>query len=163
MRGATMLAGLLVLSLGCGGDPEILPPANPTPAPPPQPPRPRVTVRFEYHAPTEIDPEIARRYRSCAGLVGHTHMHASWLGFDVVPFRPEGDDLWWLSVDDVPIGYRRIRVSDANACPVHPTGAVEAHAVYANGVLLTRQVDTPGTGTEPGFSFTVDSEGVVTP
>lgn len=35
--------------------------------------------------------------------------------------------------------------------------------VFANGVLLTRIVDTPGNGTEPGLAFTVSASGGVTP
>jgi hypothetical protein len=35
--------------------------------------------------------------------------------------------------------------------------------VYANDVLLTERVGTPGTGTEPGFGFSVAEDGTVTP
>lgn len=43
-----------------------------------------------------------------------------------------------------------------------PNGASTMN-VFANGVLLTRIVDTPGNGTEPGLAFTVSASGGVTP
>lgn len=159
---AGKFALVFALLAGCGGtEPPMTGP--PPPPPPPSPPRPTTTVTFEYHASTAIDPTIIENFRSCAILVGHTHIHTSWHQFDATNFRPKGDMLWAVTFDEVPLGLKRIRVSDANACPLHPTGAVEANVVYANGVLLTRTTDTPGTGIEPGFAFSVDEEGVVTP
>jgi hypothetical protein len=143
-------------ALACGED------TDPS-APPGPPPSPKQTVRFEYRASTEADLEVFEGRRSCFLSVGRTHLHMSWHGFELAPFAPLGEDLWVLSRDDVPVGEHRIRVSDANACLVNPTGAVEAEVVFANDVKLTRHVDTPGTGTEPGFAFAVHADGTVTP
>jgi len=35
--------------------------------------------------------------------------------------------------------------------------------VFANDVRLTRLVDTPGNGIEPGFAFIVSADGSVSP
>jgi len=71
--------------------------------------------------------------------------------------------LWTGSFSDVPPGRNSVRISDANACTASSTGAVTARAVFANGILLTEIVDTPGSGIEPGFGFSVDTSGRVTP
>ena len=42
------------------------------------------------------------------------------------------------------------------------TGA-STERVSANGTLLTRVVDTPGSGIEPGLAFEVAADGSVTP
>lgn len=146
-------SGMLVVAglVGCGGDdrPLLLEP---------------VSVRFEYRASTRVNQEVVMNQRACATLVGRTHIHPSWESFDIVFLRPEGAMLWTRTFNNVPsLRVNRIRVSDANVCDRNPTGAVTDRVVYANDVLLTQRVDTPGTGTEPGFSFSVDVEGVVTP
>lgn len=122
-----------------------------------------VMVRFEYRASTEVDQAIAAEKANCAQNVGFTHVHPSWRDYSVVRMAPEGPELWSATFSDVPIGGGKIRVSDANACATHRAGAVTAHVVYANGVLLTREVDTPGDGIEPGFGFKVSAEGIVEP
>ena len=72
-------------------------------------------------------------------------------------------DRWQITFDDVPVdSEQRIRISDPNACRTDPNGASTTN-IFANGVLLTRVVDTPGNGTEPGLAFTVAAGGVVTP
>ena len=57
---------------------------------------------------------------------------------------------------------QRIRISDPNACALNATGA-STDGVSANGTLLTRVVDTPGSGVEPGLAFEVAADGSVTP
>lgn len=47
-------------------------------------------------------------------------------------------------------------------CADNPTGAATQN-VSANAVLLTNVVDTPGSGVEPGLSFTVDADRQITP
>ena len=72
-------------------------------------------------------------------------------------------DRWELSFADVPAGPRlSLRISDGNVCDENPTGAATRN-VFANNVLLTEIVTTPGSGPEPGFAFTVDASGRVTP
>jgi hypothetical protein len=122
-----------------------------------------VAVRFEYRAPTVTDGAIAFAYPACIQLVGRTHIHPSWQDFRLVFMTAEEPDLWTVSFQTVRPGRHSIRVSDPNACVENDTGAVTAHAVYANGTLLTRMVDTPGTGIEPGFSLAVSLDGSVQP
>ncbi len=74
-----------------------------------------------------------------------------------------GPDRWEITFQDAPIGgEQRIRVSDPNVCPQNPTGAA-TEGVSANGVTLTRIVDTPGSGIEPGLAFSVSADGAVMP
>lgn len=122
-----------------------------------------IEVRFEYRESTAVDEEVVSQHSGCAALVGRTHIHPSWQGWRVFRLRPEGPTLWALTFTDVLPGPLAIRVSDANVCDENSTGAVTSRSVFANGVLLTRQVDTPGTGVEPGFAFRVDETGTVTP
>lgn len=124
-----------------------------------------VTVRFEYRAATATNPAVEAAHPNCVALVGVTHIHPGWREFRLVPLIAESAELWSIELGDVPASLRQsIRISDPNACAENPTGAVTAHRVFANGVLLTRQVQTPGgEGPEPGFSFAVDAEGRVRP
>lgn len=133
--------------------------------------RPTVTVVFDYFAPTERDTSVGESHPNCFVAVGHTHFHPSWKSFRLYPFEIVGDDHFQITFDRVPTGsLQRIRVSDPNACVRDPCGA-STRNVFANGVELTRVVDTPGgcsfTNTtpadEPGLAFTVLEDGTVTP
>ena len=146
------LALFALLSFACGSEPD-----------PSVTPRERLTVRFDYRAPTEVDPQVIEDHPSCAQLVGLTHIHPSWRRYEVIALKAEGPELWTWTFDDVPLGENKIRVSDRNACTINATGAVTATVVYANDVLLTKRVGTPGTGTEPGFGFTLVEDGAVVP
>jgi hypothetical protein len=148
-----MLALALVIA-ACGGEDMS---STPTP------PREKVTVTFEYRAPTMLDPMIREERLDCVLLVGETHIHLGWRNFEAVNLRQVPPDLFTITFDDVPVGGHRIRVSDGNACRLNITGAVTTLNVFANGVLLTRRVETPGSGIEPGFGLSVDSDGSVTP
>ncbi len=64
--------------------------------------------------------------------------------------------------DDVVLVRLSLRVSDPNVCTENSTGAATRN-VFANDVLLVDIVPTPGSGTEPGLAFTVDTDGTVTP
>lgn len=131
---------------------------------PPNSEIPKVEVRFEYRASTEVDEAVVAANRGCANIVGPTHIHPSWQNFRTVNLQANGADLWARSFFDVPVGSARIRVSDANACDTDPNGAVTAPLIFANGVLLTKIVETPGDGiTEPGFLFTVLEDTQVVP
>lgn len=121
------------------------------------------TVKFEYFASTSIDPQVAQQFSDCVQGVGQTHIHPSWRNFVRINMTAQGDDLWIISFDDVPTNIlQRIRISDPNVCADNPTGA-STDGIFANGVELTNIVDTPGSGIEPGVSFTVDPQGNVTP
>jgi hypothetical protein len=154
LRAMKRAAGILVFLIACGEAAEEM-----TPTPEEKVAR----VRFEYRARTVIPDEFAQQYAACAALVGPTHIHPSWRDYRVIRLHPEEPELWTAIFPDVPVGSSKIRISDVNACPTHPTGAVTAHLVYANGVLLTRKVDTPGDGIEPGFYFEAREDGTVEP
>lgn len=144
---------LALLVLGCDGGEDATEPPAAT----------RATVEFTYEAPTSIDPVVAQRFPNCVQGVGQTHIHPGWRDFARFDMTAVGADRWEISFADVPVGSeQRIRVSDPNVCADNPTGAATAN-VMANGVLLTRIVDTPGAGTEPGLAFTVAADGTVTP
>ncbi|MCK6544729.1 hypothetical protein L6R52_02595 [Myxococcota bacterium] len=128
----------------------------------PEPGSKWLPVRFEYRASTTVDTAVVGAHRGCAEIVGPTHIHLGWRSFSKTDLRAEGPELWALDTL-APAGQHAIRVSDANVCDENETGAVTARVVYANGVLLTRVVSTPGDGPEPGFSFSLDDEGVAYP
>lgn len=120
-------------------------------------------VEFAYLAATAIDPAVVSQFPACTNGVGRTHIHPGWRGFARVDMTSVGNTRWEITFSDVPVGAeQRIRVSDPNTCAVNPTGA-SVQNVFANGVLLQRVVDTPGSGTEPGLAFSVNAAGVVTP
>ena len=121
------------------------------------------TVVFSYAAPTATDPDIAAMFPQCVQGVSVTHLHAGWDGFQAFAFSAMGSDRWQITFTDVPVGSeQRIRVSDPNTCALNATGASTV-GVSANGTLLTRVVDTPGNGIEPGLAFAVTADGSVTP
>ena len=120
-------------------------------------------VEFVYQASTSIDPDVAAAHAACVAGVGQTHIHPSWLSFSRIDMRAVGVERWEITFEDVPIDMlQSIRVSDPNVCADNPTGAATQN-VSANAVLLTNVVDTPGSGIEPGLSFTVDANRQVTP
>ncbi len=149
---AIALASCGVVLMGCAGDDPAGPPGSAT-----------ATVRFVYAASTSIDPAVQQQFPACVQGVGQTHIHPGWRAFVRVNMQAVGADRWEIELADVPVGSeQRIRVSDPNVCAQNATGAA-TQGVRANGVLLTRVVDTPGSGIEPGLAFTVASGGVVTP
>ena len=120
-------------------------------------------VEFVYQASTSIDPDVAAAHAACVGGVGQTHIHPSWLNFSRIDMRAVGVERWEITFENVPIDVlQSIRVSDPNVCADNPTGAATQN-VSANAVILTNVVDTPGSGVEPGLSFTVDANRQVTP
>ena len=127
-------------------------------------PNAQVTVvEFVYEASTGIDPDVAAAHGACVIGVGQTHIHPSWLNFSRIDMTAVGMERWEITFENVPIdALQSIRVSDPNVCADNPTGAATQN-VSANTVLLTNVVDTPGSGVEPGLSFTVDANRQVTP
>ena len=147
-----LLGGVALALVGCDDNAS-----SPT-----APSTPTATVRFDYRAPTSLNPILTPTSPTCVGAVGHTHIDPSWRGFARVDMQAVGAD-WQSRFTDVPIDDRlAIRVSDANVCDENPTGA-STRNVFANDVLLVDIVPTPGSGTEPGLAFTVDVDGTVTP
>jgi hypothetical protein len=122
-----------------------------------------VNVTFVYQASTLLDPNIEARFPACVRAIGNTHIHASWRGFAASNLVAQGTDRWEFSYSDVPVNQvLSFRINDPNECDSDPNGAVTTN-IFANGVRLTNVVGTPGNGTEPGLSFTVNSSGIVTP
>ncbi len=143
----------LVASTACGGG-DGSTATGPTRA---------VAVEFVYRAPTRVDLAVAERYPACVAGVGRTHIHPSWLDFQLVHLAEAGPDRWQIAFSSVPVGRRySVRISDPNACATDPNGA-STNNVYANGVLLTQIVSTPGNGQEPGLAFTVSADGQILP
>ncbi len=92
-----------------------------------------------------------------------THVHPSWLGYIRINMSVAAEDRWEISLDAVPLRRSHaIRINDPNACATDPNGATTRN-VFANGVLLTRIVNTPGNGPEPGLAFTVTEDGQIIP
>lgn len=121
------------------------------------------TVVFSYRASTVTDPAVVAAHRACGDHVGPTHIHLGWISFFRNNLAAVGPQEWRYTADNVPSGgEQQIRVNDPNACTGDPNGAVTVN-VYANGVLLTKGVATPGNGLEPGLAFRVAPDGTVTP
>ena len=136
---------------GCGDDAPAGPSAS------------LATVRFVYRAATAPRTDLPPSARECVQGVGRTHIHPSWRAFDRIEMNPVGADRWEIGFTDAPAGVRlSIRVSDGNVCDENATGAATRN-VFANDVLLTEIVPTPGSGIEPGLAFTVAPDGRVTP
>jgi hypothetical protein len=153
LTGAACVAVLATVAVSCvrGGDGPTGPSAT------------RAAVVISYRAATAPRADLPASLQACVDGVGPTHTHPSWRDFAGLPLGAVGSNRWELSFDDVPVGQRvSLRVNDGNACDEHPTGAVTRN-VFANDVLLTDQVTTPGAGPEPGFAFTIDAAGRVTP
>ena len=120
------------------------------------------TVRIVYRGQVAPRTDLPQSTATCVSGVGQTHVHPSWRTFTAFPFQAVGNQ-WEITFNDVPTTARQsIRVSDGNVCDENPTGAATRN-VFANDVLLTEIVTTPGSGPEPGFAFSVDTAGRVTP
>jgi hypothetical protein len=121
------------------------------------------TVEFAYSAPTAPDQAIATQFPACFQGVNQTHIHPSWRQFEAFVLTADGPDRWTITFDDVPVGVeQRFRINDPNHCDQNATGATTT-SITANDVTLSRMVDTPGSGLEPGLAFTVTGSGAVTP
>lgn len=146
------LAILAAAGIACdsGGLPDPIGPAT-------------TAVIISYVAPTAADPDIAADFPVCVNRVGRTHVRPSWRNFQRFDLSPATGVRWQIVLPDVPVNQEvSIRVSDPNACDTDPNGTTTEN-VFANGVELTRVVDTPGNGNEPGLAFTVSGDGEVTP
>jgi hypothetical protein len=121
------------------------------------------TVAFAYSAPTAPDQTVATQFPACFQGVNQTHIHPGWREYEGISLTASGPDRWTITFDDVPVGVeQRFRINDPNHCDLNATGATTTD-ITANGVALTRVVDTPGSGVEPGLAFTVSGGGGVTP
>ena len=148
-----LVIGIVWLSLGCSGGGGSNPAA----------PVPTARVEFVYRSATATDAAVRAAFPDCVAAVGVTHIHPGWRDFVRISLTRVGGDRWEITFTDVPVGSeQRIRISDPNSCDSDPNGA-STDNVFANDVRLTRIVDTPGNGVEPGLAFSVAVDGTVTP
>jgi hypothetical protein len=149
-----LLCGAL-LTAACGGSDSGSSPTSPAAST-------NATVRIVYRAPVTPRSDLPQSTATCVSGVGQTHIHPSWRQFIAIPLQA-GSNQWEITFTDVPTTARQsIRVSDGNVCDENPTGAATRN-IFANDVLLTGIVTTPGSGPEPGLAFAVDAAGRVTP
>lgn len=151
----SLASAVVVTTLACGGYDSGPSPAGPTTS--------TATVRIDYRAQTASRTDLPQSAAACVSGVGQTHIHPSWRSFVAIPLTAAAADRWVITFTDVPISVRQsIRVSDGNVCDENPTGAATRN-IFANDVLLTEIVTTPGSGPEPGLAFSVDLNGRITP
>jgi hypothetical protein len=117
------------------------------------------TVRFVYAGPTAARTDLPASAQPCVNGVGLTHIHPSWREFQAFALTAVPPSRYEITLNDVPIGTQvSFRINDRNWCDVNPTGAV-LRDVSANDVALAQNTLTPGSGQEPGYSFTVSQDG----
>jgi hypothetical protein len=119
------------------------------------------TVRIVFMGATARRSDLPASAQPCVSGVGATHIHPSWRNFESIPLQPVPPDRYEISFTDVPFSARvAFRVNDQNACDQNPTGAVTRN-VFVNDIRLIQNTTTPGNGDEPGFAFTITTNGVV--
>jgi hypothetical protein len=117
-------------------------------------------VRIVLRGSTTRRSDLPASALACANSVGVTHVHASWRDFVATPMQPVPPDRYELTLTDAPIGVRvSFRLNDQNFCDQNPTGAALRN-VFVNDVALVQNTLTPGD--EPGYAFTLMSDGRVT-
>ena len=119
------------------------------------------TVRIVLLGATARRADLPASAQACVNGVGTTHTHPSWRNFAAIPLQAVPPDRYEISFTDVPVGTRvSFRVNDQNACDENPTGAVTRN-VLVNDIRLVQNTTTPGNGDEPGFAFTIASNGTI--
>jgi hypothetical protein len=119
------------------------------------------TVRIVFMGATAGRADLPASAQACVSGVGATHIHPSWRNFAASPLQAFPPDRYEIALTDVPVNMRvSFRVNDRNSCDENPTGAVTRN-VFANGVRLIQNTTTPGAGDEPGYAFTVASDGTI--
>jgi hypothetical protein len=119
------------------------------------------TIRLAFLGPTARRSDLPSSAQACVSGVGATHAHPSWRNFAVVPLQPVPPNRYEITFSDVPLNTRvSFRVNDQNWCDQNPTGAV-TRDILVNEVRLVQNTTTPGNGEEPGFAFTISSNGTI--
>jgi hypothetical protein len=155
MFGRAFALTLGVATLGCDG-------LNGPSSPLPPPGSTTATVRIVLLGATARRTDLPASAQACVGGVGATHTHPSWRSFAAIPLQSVPPDRYEISFTDVPVNMRvSFRVNDQNACDENPTGAVTRN-VLVNDIRLVQNATTPGNGDEPGFAFTIASNGAIT-
>jgi hypothetical protein len=153
MNARVIALGLAVATLGCN---DSRGPSSPTG------PSTTATVRIVFTGPTARRSDLPPSAQACANAVGATHTHPSWRNFAAIPLQPVPPDRYEITFTDVPVNTREsFRVNDQNSCDENPTGAVTRN-VFVNEIRLIQNATTPGSGDEPGYAFTVSSNGTIT-
>jgi hypothetical protein len=130
-------------------------------SPPTSPDSTMATVRIVFMGATSRRADLPASAQACVNGVGATHTHPSWRSFASIPMQPVPPDRYEISFADVPVNTRvSFRVNDQNACDENPTGAVTRN-ILVNDVRLIQNTTTPGNGEEPGYAFTIASNGTI--
>lgn len=149
MSARLILLGVAVATAGCGSSGQTGPSGSTT------------TVRIVFAGPTARRSDLPASAQACVSGVGATHTHPSWRSFATIPLQPVPPDRYEMTFPDVPVNMRvSFRINDQNSCDENPTGAVTRN-VFANDVRLIQNTTTPGNGDEPGFAFSVASNGTI--
>ena len=120
-----------------------------------------MTVRIVFQGPTARRTDLPASAQACVSGVGATHAHPSWRSFATIPLQPVPPDRYEITFMDVPVNMRvSFRVNDQNSCDENPTGAVTRN-VLVNDIRLVQNATTPGNGDEPGYAFTISSNGTI--
>ena len=152
-RVVALVATVSFATVGCG---EPNGPSSPT-----TPSGSMATVRIVFMGSTARRFDLPASAQACVSGVGTSHTHLSWRGFAGIPLQPVPPDRYEIAFTDVPIDTRvSFRVNDQNACDENPTGAVTRN-VLVNDIRLVQNTTTPGNGDEPGFAFTIASNGTI--
>jgi hypothetical protein len=147
MNGRLVALGLAIATLGCER---------------PTTPAGSVTVRIVFQGPTARRSDLPASALACANGVGATHTHPSWRSFAAIALQGVPPDRYEITFTNVPADTRvSFRVNDQNSCDENPTGAVTRN-VFVNDVRLIQNTTTPGNGDEPGYAFTISSNGTIT-
>ena len=153
MNARVVVAGLAVAALSCD---ESTRTATPGPSS-----STTATVRIVFAGPTARRIDLPASALACVSGVGFTHIHPSWRSFEAIALQPVVPDRYEITFTDVPVNTRvSFRVNDQNSCDENPTGAVTRN-VFVNDVRLIQNATTPGNGDEPGFAFTITSNGTI--
>jgi hypothetical protein len=151
-RSVVLAAAIVLMAFGCE---DANPPGSPTPGGAP----PRVVIVFVGATARRTD--LPSSAQACVNGVGATHIHPSWRNFAAISLQPIPPDHYEIIFTDVPLNTRvSFRINDQNHCDENPTGAVTRN-VLANDVRLIQNTTTPGSGDEPGFAFTLASDGSI--
>lgn len=119
------------------------------------------SVRIVFTGSTTRRTDLPASALACVNGVGVTHIHPSWESFAALPLQAVPPDRYEISFTNVPVNTRvSFRVNDQNSCDENPTGAVTRN-IFANDVRLVQNTTTPGNGDEPGYAFTIASNGTI--
>jgi hypothetical protein len=154
MNTRVLAAGFAVAAMSCEESTRTTTPSGPTNTA-------TATVRIVFVGPTARRLDLPASALACVAGVGFTHAHPSWRSFEAIALQPVVPDRYEITFTDVPVNTRvSFRVNDQNSCDENPTGAVTRN-VFVNDVRLVQNATTPGNGDEPGFAFSISSNGTI--